>query len=52
VENILEIEPVIIDEDEKKMPEPDEEEKPVIDDIPFEINRPHKDEDPSQMTLF
>ncbi|WP_235934138.1 DNA gyrase/topoisomerase IV subunit A [Sunxiuqinia indica] len=52
VENIKEIEPVIKDEDDK----PQEEEQEQSDeDVPFEVNRPKKDEDEddkNQMSLF
>ncbi|MEZ5103794.1 MAG: DNA gyrase/topoisomerase IV subunit A [Draconibacterium sp.] len=60
VENITELEPVIKDEDDK--PEMDEsiepedpeekEESKNIDEIPFEIKRPKKEDDPNQMSLF
>ncbi len=57
VKNIKELEPVIKDEHDK--PEPDEpvqleekEEPKSIDDIPFEIKRPKKEDDPNQMSLF
>lgn len=53
VENIKEIEPIIKDEDDK--PEPEVSEAPgfkSIDDIPFEIDRPDDEDDPSQMSLF
>lgn len=60
VKNIKELEPVIRDEHDK--PEPDQPEpenepeektgKDNFDDIPFEIKRPKRDEDPSQMSLF
>jgi topoisomerase IV subunit A len=54
VENIKEIEPVVKDEDDKPEPEIVEaEEVKEVDEIPFEINRPKKeDEDPNQMSLF
>ncbi|MDX1283624.1 MAG: DNA gyrase/topoisomerase IV subunit A [Draconibacterium sp.] len=60
VDNIIEIEPVIKDEDDRPEPEPEIVEEEIkapepkdIDDIPFEINRPKKDEDdPNQMSLF
>ena len=60
VNNIKEIEPVIKDEDDKPEVEPEVEEADsqeadttVADDVPFEINRPKKDEeDPNQMSLF
>jgi len=60
VENITELEPVIKDEDDKpEMEEPIESDDPEgkeesknIDDIPFEIKRPKKEDDPNQMSLF
>ncbi len=54
VDNIKEIEPVVKDEDDKPEPEESEIEKTKsVDDIPFEINRPKKDdENPNQMSLF
>lgn len=54
VETITETEPPAAEEDEEPLPadEPEEtSEQPDFNDIPFEINRPSK-EDPSQMTLF
>lgn len=57
VENIKELEPVVKDEHDKpeeiKQEEKDEAGSKV-DDIPFEINRPKKDDnsDPNQMSLF
>jgi len=49
VSNIKELEPVIMDEDIK----PEIEVPPAVDpdDIPFEINRPTEESDPSQMEL-
>ncbi len=58
VDNIKEIEPIIKDEDDKPEPDPEiveeekDKDKPEVDDIPFEINRPKKDDDPNQMSLF
>ncbi len=60
VKNIKELEPVIKDEHDKpeedeseKMDDQDESEKPKsFDDIPFEIKRPKKEDDPNQMSLF
>jgi topoisomerase IV subunit A len=54
IENVKEIEPVIKDEDDKPAAVV-EDEKPVtesFDDIPFEIKRPGKEDDPNQMSLF
>jgi topoisomerase-4 subunit A len=54
VKNIKEIEPVIKDEDDREQ-EKDSEEQKDIDDIPFEVNRPNKDDDDkntNQMSLF
>ena len=51
VGNIKEIEPVIKDEHDKQVEEPEEEEPQDFDDIPFEIKRPTKD-NPNQMSLF
>jgi topoisomerase-4 subunit A len=49
IDNIRELEPEIKDEDKK----PDNEEKDTnFDDIPFEIKRPDKEDDPNQMSLF
>ncbi len=53
VQNITEIEPVIKDEDDHANPVLDEEEDFI--DIPFEVNRPKKDDDDknsNQMSLF
>lgn len=54
VDNVTELEPVIRDEHDK--PEPDEPTEPEdkdFEDIPFEINRPSRDdEDSAQMSLF
>ena len=56
VKNITEIEPVIKDEHDKpepeEMPEEPKEESANVDDIPFEIKRPRKEDDPNQMSLF
>ncbi len=54
VDNIKEIEPIVKDENDKPEPEkPEIEEMKSVDDIPFEINRPKKDdENPNQMSLF
>jgi len=61
VGNILELEPVIKDEDIKEEEETEPEEKPgeedLFDDIPFEINRPKDPKNPesgspNQMSLF
>jgi len=54
VQNITEIEPVIKDEDDHVNPEIEDEED-TFDDIPFEVNRPKKDDDDkngNQMSLF
>jgi len=47
VKDIHELEPIIKDEDLKPVEVP----LPVIDDVPFEINRPAGDNDPSQMEI-
>ena len=53
VENIKELEPVIKDEHDKpETEEPEPEEIKGFDDIPFEIRRPKKEDDPNQMSLF
>lgn len=55
VENIKELEPVIKDEHDKpeEIEIEEEDKKFDIDDIPFEIRRPKKeDPDPNQMSLF
>ncbi len=52
IENIKELEPVIKDEYNKNSKEEQAEEKPGIDDIPFEINRPGSNNTPNQMSLF
>ncbi len=55
IDNIKELEPVVRDEHDKPEEEQDEEvEKPdeSFDDIPFEVKRPGKEEDPNQMSLF
>ncbi|MFV0592959.1 MAG: DNA gyrase/topoisomerase IV subunit A [Draconibacterium sp.] len=53
VKDITEIEPVIKDEDDRLEPENDEQDRET-DDIPFEVNRPQKDDDDkgNQMSLF
>ena len=53
VKNIKEIEPVVKDEDDRE-PEEQDDEKQDVDDIPFEITRPKRDDDDSgnQMSLF
>lgn len=53
IENVKELEPVVRDEHEKTQPE-SEAEKPGDDfnDVPFEIKRPGKEEDPNQMSLL
>ncbi len=51
--NIKELEPVIKDEyDKPESKEGNEEKESDYDDIPFEIKRPDKEEDPNQMLLF
>ncbi len=55
IENVKEVEPVVKDEHDKPQPEETEEiekSKEDFDDIPFEIKRPGKEEDPNQMSLF
>jgi topoisomerase IV subunit A len=55
IENIKELEPVVRDEHDKPEEGKDEEsEHPAdnFDDIPFEVKRPGKEEDPNQMSLF
>lgn len=54
IENVKEIEPVIKDEDVKPVTEDEGPEKQddEFDDVPFEIKRPGKEEDPNQMSLF
>ncbi len=60
VKNIKELEPTIKDEHDKpeadepvKVEEPEEKENlKSFDDIPFEIKRPKKEDDPNQMSLF
>jgi topoisomerase IV subunit A len=54
IENVKEIEPVIRDEDVKTVSEVEETDKNEVgfDDVPFEIKRPGKEEDPNQMSLF
>ncbi len=46
VSNIVELEPIIMDEDIKQ-----EEITPITDDVPFEIIRPTEESDPSQMEI-
>jgi topoisomerase IV subunit A len=55
IENVKELEPVVRDEHEKAEEEKAEEAKKPhdsFDDIPFEVKRPGKEEDPNQMSLF
>jgi topoisomerase-4 subunit A len=55
IENIKELEPVVRDEHDKPEEENDEEARhpaDSFDDIPFEVKRPGKEEDPNQMSLF
>ncbi len=54
IEHVTELEPVIRDEHDKPADVQEEEEpgSDNFDDVPFEIKRPAKDEDPSQMSLF
>ena len=53
IDNIKELEPEIKDEDEKpENIEADDEKDINYDDIPFEIKRPDKEDDPNQMSLF
>jgi len=64
IKNILELEPLIKEEEEEteekeeegsetpEQPEANQEEIELIDDIPFEIIRPGKDGEPDQMTLI
>ncbi len=60
VKNIKELEPIVKEEDNKPEPESDATQDEqnskhtpeFSDDIPFEINRPKKDEDKGQMSLF
>ena len=53
IENVKEMEPVVRDEDQKPEPDGNEEgPKNDSDDIPFEVKRPGKDDDKSQMSLF
>jgi topoisomerase-4 subunit A len=60
VKNIKELEPVVKDEHDKpevdepvKVEEQEKQEEPKnYDDIPFEIKRPKKEDDPNQMSLF
>lgn len=54
IENVREIEPVIKDEDDKPVPVKDDEQISIEspDEIPFEIKRPGKEDDPNQMSLF
>ena len=54
IENVKELEPVVKDEHDKPKEAEQDAEKPQndFDDIPFEIKRPGKNEDPNQMSLF
>jgi topoisomerase-4 subunit A len=56
IENVKELEPVVRDEDDKPEPEgevdTDEKQKDSFDDVPFEVKRPGKEDDPNQMSLF
>ncbi|MFW6310111.1 MAG: DNA gyrase/topoisomerase IV subunit A, partial [Prolixibacteraceae bacterium] len=54
IENVKEIEPVIKDEDDKPPSVEDENQNADgnFDDVPFEIKRPGKEDDPNQMSLF
>ncbi|MDD4424648.1 MAG: DNA gyrase/topoisomerase IV subunit A, partial [Mariniphaga sp.] len=53
IENVKELDPVVRDEHEKIEPITDfEEPENDLNDIPFEIKRPGKEEDPNQMSLF
>ncbi len=54
IEIVKELEPVVKDEHDKPEPEEENEEKPkdMFDDVPFEVKRPGKEEDPNQMSLF
>ena len=64
IKNIVEIEPLIREEEEEReekeeegtdtqeQPLANQEEFELIDDIPFEIIRPGKDGEPDQMTLI
>ena len=54
IDNVKEIEPVIKDEDDKPAAVEEEEQKPAsdFDDVPFEVKRPGKEDDPNQMSLF
>ncbi len=54
IRNVKEIEPVIKDEDEKPASEEEQNDKNDVgfDDVPFEIKRPGREEDPNQMSLF
>lgn len=52
IEQVKEIEPVIRDEHEKTSEEADPGQSREDDDIPFEVKRPGKEEDPGQMSLF
>jgi topoisomerase-4 subunit A len=56
VENIKELEPIVKDEHDKPEPEegiePEPKKEKKFDDIPFEIKRPKKEDDPNQMSLF
>jgi topoisomerase IV subunit A len=53
IDNIKELEPEIRDEDDKPTEEQKEDkDSDNFDDIPFEIKRPEKEDDPNQMSLF
>ncbi|WP_372931757.1 DNA gyrase/topoisomerase IV subunit A [Mariniphaga sediminis] len=56
IENVKELEPVVRDEDDKPEQEgevdTDEKQKDSFDDVPFEVKRPGKEDDPNQMSLF
>ncbi len=53
IDNIKELEPEIKDEDAKPADQDNGDETGRnSDDIPFEITRPHNDDDPGQMSLF
>jgi len=53
IDNIKELEPEIRDEDDKSDEEQKEDkDSDNFDDIPFEIKRPEKEDDPNQMSLF
>jgi topoisomerase-4 subunit A len=53
VQNVIEIEPIVKDEDDHEPVLEDEGIKiPDFDDIPFEVDRGHDEDSPSQMSLF